>query len=147
MILLFLIFWQIASGMRAVAQYRDLASAKNIALEQPISQDSFAVAPALNAPLFGEYIPEKLNKIQQSMLNLEVVGIILADQEENSQVIIRMSDGEEQSFRMGDSLPGGALIKKITEEGILVIRNGTLESLSFPKNELIFEPPAKALVH
>lgn len=81
------------------------------------------------------------------MLNLEVVGIILATKEEDSKVIIRASDGTEAVYYIGDTLPGGALIKRITEEGILVMRNGELESLSFPRNELIFEPPAKALVH
>lgn len=99
----------------------------------------------LTASLFGVYVPNDLNKVKKSMLNVTLVGILLANKVEDSQVIIKASGGEEKTYTAGDTLPGGVIIKKITATGVLVERNGTLESLSLPKNDLTFEPVAKPL--
>ncbi len=103
----------------------------------------------LNAPLFGDYVPNNLSEgdVKRSILNVTVVGIMLASQESLSQVIIRSANGREQSFRVGDALSSGVVIKRITSDGVLVNRNGELESLTFPKNDLIFEAPPKPIIH
>lgn len=101
----------------------------------------------LNSSLFGVYVPNDLNEdnVKKSMLNVTLVGILLGDKTEESQVIIRSAGGEENTYKIGDKIPGGALIKRIMAGGVLVERNGTLESLSLPKNDLTFEPVAKPL--
>ena len=48
-------------------------------------------------------------------------------------------------YKIGDKIPGGAIIKRIMAGGVLAERNGALESLSLPKNDLTFEPVAKPL--
>ncbi|GGI81226.1 type II secretion system protein N [Legionella impletisoli] len=100
------------------------------------------------ATFFGEYVPEHLegSNIKQSRLNLTVVGVVYAEDEARSQVIIRSANGQEQVYQVGDQLPGGGIIKRITPNGVLVSRQGSLESLSLPKNELIFAPVAKPLI-
>ena len=140
-----LIIWQITAGMFAIYQYKS-RNGPAIVKKKSLKPQFTVSESMLNSPLFGEYIPESLNEIQQSILNLQVVGIIFADNEQQSQVIIRLANEEEALFKVNDTLPGGAIIKKITKDGVLVLRNGMLESLSFPKNELTFEPPAKALI-
>lgn len=80
------------------------------------------------------------------MLDAEIVGIMFDDNEEYSQVIIKVGGGPEKVYSIGDSLPGGAIIKRISPDAIVVLHNGALESLSLPKNELIFEAPAKPLI-
>lgn len=101
----------------------------------------------LSSPLFGVYVSNDLNEdnVKKSMLNVTLVGVLLANKKEDSQVIIRTANGEEKTYKIGDKVPGGALIKRIMAGGILVEHNGTLESLSLPKNDLIFEPVAKPL--
>lgn len=101
----------------------------------------------LSSPLFGVYVSNDLNEdnVKKSMLNVNLVGVLLADKNEESQVIIQTANGEEKTYKIGDKIPGGALIKRIMAGGILVEHNGTLESLSLPKNDLIFEPVAKPL--
>lgn len=101
----------------------------------------------LKASLFGVYVSNDLNdgNVKQSMLNLTLVGILFADKMDASQVIIRASSGEEKTYKIGDSVPGEAIIKKISANGILVEHRGSLESLTLPKNELTFEPVAKPL--
>jgi general secretion pathway protein C len=56
-----------------------------------------------------------------------------------------VGDGRDQVFRVGDSLPGGAILKRVTINGVFVERKGELESLSFPQNKLIFEAQPKPL--
>lgn len=108
-------------------------------------QESFS--SILNTSLFGVYVPNDLNEdsVKKSMLDVTLVGILLADKMEESQVIIRSSSGEEKTYKLGDKIPGGASIKRIMAGGVLVERNGNLESLSLPKNDLTFEPVAKPL--
>ena len=106
-----------------------------------------SLGAGINRSFFGDYVPTNLNDagVKESMLDLTLVGIMFGTTEKASHVIIRSSGGHEQPFSVGDSLPGGAVIKRITPDGVLVMRNGTLESLSLPKDALTFEPPAKPL--
>lgn len=142
--LVLLLIWQIvADSISLFSSHESLNTTQPIAIT--VDQDSLAAS--LNTPFFGDYVPKNLDDgdVKQSMLDLTVVGIMFADKEGASHVIIRMAGGREQTFGVGDSLPGGAIIKRITPEGVLIKRNGALESLSLPKNKLIFEAPAKPL--
>lgn len=116
-------------------------NAANASAKQDLSNAGLTMA------FFGDFIPKNLNDagVKKSMLNLKVVGILFSDNQEGSQVIIRTADGQEQSFKVGDSVPGGAIIKRITNDGVFVLHGGELESLSLPKNQLIFEAPARPL--
>lgn len=106
-----------------------------------------AHSPLFNTALFGQYVPILSdNQIKQSSLDLEVIGIMYSSDKINSQVLIRAAGGEEELYKIGDNLPGGAIIKKINKQGIVVFYKGELERLSLPKNELLFDKPAKALI-
>lgn len=145
--LILILIWQISAGIGSffsTAQTSNAVAQKNeIKAEAKNNSNT-----ALNTAFFGDYVPNNLNEadVKQSMLDLTVVGIMFSSNEKNSHVIIRTAGGGEQTFGLGDSLPGGAIIKRITPEGVLIRRNGALESLSLPKNALTFEPPAKPLI-
>ncbi|MFC3907772.1 type II secretion system protein N [Legionella dresdenensis] len=105
-----------------------------------------ANSPVFTNPLFGNYVPDINNAdIKQSRLDLSVLGIMYSEKEDESQVLLKAAQGEEKTYVIGDTVPGGAVIKRITENGIVVLHNGALESLSLPKNELIFDRPAQPL--
>lgn len=98
-------------------------------------------------PLFGQYVPKVSEvEIKQSTLDLEVVGIMFSHGETGSQVLVRAGGGEEHLFAVGDTLPGGATIKQINKNGIVVLYKGSMESLSLPQNTLLFDEPAKPLI-
>lgn len=131
-------FFAIDNAMRSqhdLLKDRDVDSPKNTTLD------------ALNTAFFGEYVPKNISDadVKRSMLRFTVVGIMYANHQENSHVIIRTKGGHEKSFNVGDSLPGDVIIKRITPDGVLIRHNGALESLSLPKNTLTFEAPAKPL--
>jgi general secretion pathway protein C len=116
------------------------------AIPKPIKQID-SLDDILQASLFGEYVPHSLNEahVKKSMLQVSISGIMFSDKKQGSEVIIRLSNGEEKTYKVGDTLPGGVVIKRITADGVLVERHGILESLSLPKNDLTFEPVPKPL--
>jgi general secretion pathway protein C len=101
----------------------------------------------LHSSLFGVYVTNDLNddNVKKSMLNITLVGILLGNTANDSQVIIRTSNGEERNYKINDKIPGGVVIKRILAGGILVEHNGSLESITLPKEELKFEPISKPL--
>lgn len=109
---------------------------------QSINTDSL-VRAGLKVPLFGDYVPTSLDAsgIKQSMLDIRVVGVVFAKDEQASQVLMHLSNGQEAVFVVGDHLPGGIEIIRITQEGVLLRHDGELERLSLPKQALQFLPP------
>ena len=96
----------------------------------------------IDAHIFGTYIPKGLNgqDVKKSLLNLKVIGIMLAKPSKFSQVVIASPNGKQRVYHQGDTLPGGAKIKNIMKSGVLIERNGQLESLMMPKDSLTFDP-------
>lgn len=142
-----LIVWQLISGLTTVYTInKSTTHIKNPVIVSSLTSQLTANV-GLKAPLFGKYTPVMINvsDVKKSLLTYKVVGIMLAAHDEDSEVIIDTLSGGHIVYRVGDILPWGTVIKRITSEGIFVERNGELESLSLPKNELIFEPPAKPL--
>ena len=143
-----LIVWQFSSALlylyglnKNTTRYDRAALVARSSSPLPVSNRG------LNAPFFGQYTPvmNHVGDVKQSLLTYKVVGIMLAAHDEDSEVMMDTLSGGYVVYHVGDTLPLGNVIKKITSEGIFVERNGELESLSLPKNELIFEPPAKPL--
>ena len=146
--LVLLLIWTVPLGIYSIFSLDKVLSVRHdklIEANTNLKLESSTVG--LSTPFFGDYVPENLSEgdVKQSMLDLKVVGIMFDKREAASHVIIRSANGLEQTFNQGDKLPGGAIIKRITPEGVLIGRNGSLESLSLPKNALIFDAPAKPL--
>ena len=142
-----LIVWQITSGFISFFSLDKILSVRHDQRVDAIVLDHTSKNAGLKQAFFGDYVPHSLNEagVRHSMLDLKIVGIIYGDNERHSYVLIRTDKGSEQTFAVGDMLPGHAVIKRITPEGVLILRDGALESLSLPKQTLRFEPPAKPL--
>ncbi|MDF1827599.1 MAG: type II secretion system protein N [Legionellaceae bacterium] len=102
---------------------------------------------AAHVELFGMYTPDGIEGlgIEQSKLNASILGILYSSNEQSSQVLLEVPGHENKVFNVGDTIPGGAKIKRITPEGILLMRNGAMESLSLPKKTLDFAPPPQPM--
>ncbi|WP_367605839.1 type II secretion system protein N [Legionella sp. W05-934-2] len=98
------------------------------------------------SPYFGQYLPEDAKDIQQADLDFVLVGVLYSENVKDSQVIVRQSNQEEKFYHMNDSLPGGAVVKKITENSVIILYDGKLQQLSLPKDSLAFEPKPKSLL-
>jgi general secretion pathway protein C len=147
-VLSLLLIWQIVVGVISFFSLDKSMSLRHDQVsEVKIEAKRVVLNADMNAALFGEYVPHNLNDavVKQSMLDLKVVGIMFSTNEKESHVILRTAGGQEHAFGVGDSLPGGAIIKRITADGMLISRNGALESLSLKKKKLTFEAPAAPL--
>lgn len=143
-----LLIWDWVSGIGLLSRLNHVVELKIVASKSQESEEHEATLQStLNQPLFGEYVPSNLDAagIRQSMSDLKVVGVLFSEDEEDSQVLLQKPDGQEQFFRIGDTLSDGSTIKRITTEGVLVLRAGELERLSLPKEELQFRAPGPGL--
>ena len=102
---------------------------------------------AVGVNFFGEYVPHAVGDtgVERSKLNASIIGILYSSDEKASQVLMIVQGHADTVFRVGDTIPGGAVIKRITPEGILLMRGGAMESLSLPKQELRFAPPPQPM--
>lgn len=144
-VLAFVLFlFEISDLVRPV----EVVSKAETFIEHPKRMTITKQSPLFKASLFGQYVPENLadESVKQSMLDMEVTGVLFSNSDKESQVIIRINGGEQQSYRVDDLLPDGVVIKRISERGVLIVHHGVLESLSLPKNELVFASPAKPLI-
>lgn len=147
-IFVFLIIWQIFYGavfFRNLNHVVSVHESRNA--EDKAVQNNNQTSLKESHILFGYYVPKNLDAggVRQSQLNLTVVGVILATDEKDSEVILQKPNGEEHFYHVGDKLPGGGVIKRITPKGVLVAREGALERLTLPQEEIRFEAPAEPL--
>lgn len=135
------LLWQLTIDLSApVVNLKPSKSSIKTANNRPQS-------PQFRVSLFGAYVPKDLSTsiLPESLLDMEVVGILYVDNEQDSQVILKKSSGDEKTYRVGDAIADGVLIKRITVDGVMLLRDGVLESLSLVKNKLKFEPVSKPL--
>ncbi len=143
-----LIAWQMISTYLTISDInKSTKNSEKKPVVAPAKKNDSLSNTGLSALFFGKYTPIMISvdDVKKSLLTYKVVGIMLAAHDEDSEVIIDTLSGGDQIYRVGDVLPQGTVIKRITKDGIFVERHGELESLSLPKNELIFQPPAKPL--
>lgn len=148
LVLILLMIWQLFTGISSFFSLDKAMNARHAqVIDVQIDAKQHSLHAGLSTPFFGDYVPNNLNDadVKQSMLDLTVVGIMFANSESASHVIVRTASGRERAFGVGDTLPGGGIIKRITPDGVLIGRNGALESLSLQKNALTFEAPAEPL--
>jgi general secretion pathway protein C len=104
------------------------------------------VAAITSAHLFGtppiESKPgqDALNA-QQTSLPLVLVGIIAAADPQNGLAILGENPAAAKVYAVGDNVPGGAKLHSVYEDKVIIDRNGTLESLTLPRNVQAGAPP------
>lgn len=78
--------------------------------------------------------PLNLAALPETPLDLELRGIVSGMQsEQDGYAIIVARDGGQWVYAVGDSVPGGATVRAITPEQVVLRRNGQDETLSLPE--------------
>ncbi|MCH8503054.1 MAG: type II secretion system protein GspC [Ectothiorhodospiraceae bacterium] len=72
----------------------------------------------------------------ETRLNLTLRGIFHYPQEASTLVIIAAGNRDENFYRVGDDLPGGAAIQAIYPDRVILRREGRHETLSLPQERL-----------
>lgn len=104
--------------------------------------------------LFGEAGSVKIKDVPidapETRLNLTLHGVVATDIPENARAIIAEQNRNEKSYRIGDSLPGGAELSEIHADRVILRRAGRYETLRLPKqplsgNEAVLDQQADSL--
>lgn len=70
----------------------------------------------------------------ETRLNLVLRGVLSSNDPEGARAIIAEPNGTEKYFRVGSSLPGGAELKEIHADRIILLRAGRPETLRLPRD-------------
>lgn len=126
-------------GIQGLTLYRTLNSSQNIDIEQ--MSKPHRPPQALSVKdfdlLFGSNdnieVQNKSAEIPNTKLSLTLKGALtdINHKNEDSSAIIQGSN-QEQLYSLGDTLPGGATLKEIFPDHVILSRNGQLEKLFFP---------------
>lgn len=71
----------------------------------------------------------------ETRLDLNLRGVFSSDDQENALAIIASSGTDETFYRVGDSIPGGATLKAVYPDRVLLERNLQMETLALPKGK------------
>jgi len=89
--------------------------------------------------IFGEYLaepaPGSVDDAPTTTLQLKLVGVFSASEDENATAVIEAS-GRAQAYSVGASVPGGANVHSIMPDRVILDINGRLEALPLEKEGL-----------
>lgn len=69
-------------------------------------------------------------------LNLVLRGVLSSDDPDGARAIIAEPNGNENFFRVGSAMPGGAELKEIHADRIILMRAGRHETLRLPREAM-----------
>ncbi len=69
--------------------------------------------------------------LPKTKLNLTLTGVMTSDSQETASALIQGPDRETVYYRVNDELPGGAILKQVHADRVVVERSGSLENLEF----------------
>lgn len=112
--------------------------------------DEAASRPLSNLSLFGgqksataAYGSTSMMDAPDTQLNLRLVGIIASSNPNIARAIIIPGGGREAYYAIGASLPGGAIIRAIYDDRVIIEYNGRYEALRLPKTILTTITPSR----
>ena len=70
-----------------------------------------------------------------SRLNLTLKGVFASEPADSSLAIISSGRQDELMYAVGETLPGGATLKEVYNDKVIIERNGSLETLLLSLNE------------
>ncbi|NOZ53208.1 MAG: type II secretion system protein GspC [Gammaproteobacteria bacterium] len=88
--------------------------------------------------LFGKVEPKKIIKndkpliVPETRLNLKLKGVFASTDMAAARAIIADAKGSEDSYRINDEVPGGAILNEIYANRVILEHNGRLETLKLP---------------
>jgi len=71
----------------------------------------------------------------ETRLNLTLRGVLASDDPGGARAIVADPRGQEESYALGDPLPGGAKLTEIYPDRIILERSGRFETLRLPKDD------------
>lgn len=93
-------------------------------------QNKPTVKPVAQSPITTQEAPD-------TKLRLMLKGVVASKNMMNAWAIIADRSGKDDSYGIDASLPGGATLKEIYADRIILLHNGRLETLRLPKTGIV----------
>lgn len=77
----------------------------------------------------------------ETRLNLTLRGLIAINSQHGARAIIAQGRGNEQAYKVGDTVPGGAILHEIHADRVIIERGGRFETLTLPKEKVVMGNP------
>jgi len=71
----------------------------------------------------------------ETQLNLELRGVLATEIPEMARAIIASDQGDDESYRVGQSVGSGATVRAIYRDRVILERGGELETLRLPRED------------
>src|SRR5256885_7645750 len=130
----------IALAVQAALILTDLAAASRSGAgagvrHAPLRSRVLDLAAITSAHLFGAAPALKQDgaAAPQTSMPLVLTGIIAGNDPQNGLAILGQSAQTAKVYAVGDSVPGGAKLHSVYNDGVVIDRDGQLESLSLPR--------------
>ena len=115
------------------SEQRQKPQAARVVRDQPLANK------ISNFNLFGKHEPKKVvvepvrpAVVPETKLNLKLRGVFASKDKNAARAIIADSRGDEDSYQIGASLPGGATLSEIHADRVILEHNGRFETLKLP---------------
>jgi general secretion pathway protein C len=120
--------WQLVSSF--THQEQTVTVSRSAA--KPQTRTSLSTVPQLH--VFGEADKEPIAIDQpieapETRLRLELTGLFASSDPKQSLAIISEKNGKDESYRIGDSVPGNATLHEVYADRVILKRLGNLETL------------------
>lgn len=120
--------WQLVSSF--TQQEQTVTMSRSAA--KPQTRTSLSTVPKLH--VFGEADKEPIAIDQpidapETRLRLELTGLFASSDPKLSLAIISEKNGKDESYRIGDSVPGNATLHEVYADRVILKRLGNLETL------------------
>jgi len=133
-----------AASMTAPAPRGSLAERANATVQPPIDYAAIGAWHLFGRLEVGRPVAAPPVALPVTPLNLRLVGVFFVEQGDRALALIAEGNSLERGYRIGEPLPGGALLEQIQRDRIIVSRNGRREVLNLPKLSDGARPPAPA---
>jgi len=124
----------ISANQRVVNNRNPSGSANTAGYNQIRSFHLFGIAR--NKQLNPVVVAPTAQDAPDTQLRLTLKGVVASDDIMEAWAIIADRMGNEESYTIEDSLPGGAILKEIYSDRIILLHSGRMETLRLPQTEL-----------
>ena len=112
---------------------------------RPTMNPTLRLATIVNAHLFGLAGASASGDAPPTTAQLVLTGVLADREPSRGQAIIGERATTAKLYAVGAAIPGGAHLRSVYADRVLIERNGALESLLLPHNPLKPAPPGTAL--
>ncbi len=119
--------------------YQPIQPTSETIISSAVEQDEINTDLAIaSLHLFGE-APAVQNQLSQNApdtrLNLRLLGMLATD-DDSAYAIIASGNSGEEFYKVGADIPGGAILKAVHTDRILINRAGQIETLRLPRDKI-----------